>query len=159
LKLAKSHEEIAAIQNAMEMAQQSETSRQQVEEQNRRFKEEMAAQTATTPGTVSSDSSADERPILTEKLNGPHRFVTGTIKNVHCTSPSNMDLDVDGGGKILSLYSHNYYKLAFTALNFTPKGDLHPCSDLEGMHSKVEYVESKSIEGKAGGLASIELHR
>jgi tetratricopeptide (TPR) repeat protein len=159
LKLAKSPGEVAAIQNAMEMAQQSEASRQQVEEQNRRFKEEMAAESTATTGSASSASSADEKPVSAERLNGPHHFVTGTIKNVRCTSPSNMDLDVDGGGKILSFYTHNYYKLAFTALNYTPKGDLHPCSDLEGMQAKVEYVETGTGASKLGGLVSIELRK
>ncbi len=157
LKLAKTPEEVGAVQNEMEIAQQSQSSRERIAEENQKFKEEMAAQ-ATSSSTTTMGDSTTEAPALKETLKGPHRFVTGTIKNVHCSSPSNMDLDVDGGGKTLSLYTHNYYKLVFTALNFMPKGDLQPCSDLEGMHAKVEYIETAGA-AKAGGLVSIELRK
>jgi hypothetical protein len=43
-------------------------------------------------------------------------------------------------------------------LNFTPKGDLNPCTDIEGLKAKVEYAEvsDKSI---AGQIVSVELSK
>jgi hypothetical protein len=40
-----------------------------------------------------------------------------------------MELKVEGGGKTLSLHSNNYFKIQFSAVNFTPEGELHPCAD------------------------------
>ncbi len=40
------------------------------------------------------------------------------------------------------MHSANYFKIDFSALNVTLKGDLNPCADLEGKPAKVEYVES-----------------
>ena len=68
-----------------------------------------------------------------------------------------MDLQVDGGNGAVSLHSGNYYKITFTALGFTPQGDLNPCSDLEGAHAKVEY--SSGSDSKINSLLTIEMHK
>ncbi len=52
----------------------------------------------------------------------------------------------------------NYHKMGFAALGFTPKGDLIPCKDLEGMPAKVEYVVSSANPGTAC-IVAIELHK
>jgi hypothetical protein len=119
----------------------------------------MKAEADSMPAPAAVDEST-EAAKPEESLDGPHRTVTGTIKNVRCLPPAVLDLDVVAdGGKTVALHSGNYYRLQFIALGFAPDSDLRPCSDLEGMHAKVEYVESKSIESKAGGLTSIELHK
>jgi hypothetical protein len=43
-------------------------------------------------------------------------------------------------------------------MNFTPKSDLNPCTDIEGFKAKVEYAEvsDKSI---AGQIVAIELSK
>ena len=61
------------------------------------------------------------------------------------------------GSKTIALHTGNYYKVKFSALNYTPKAELHPCSDLEGMHAKVEYFESAT--SKINGLVAVELHK
>ncbi|MGA2102870.1 MAG: hypothetical protein ABSG34_17310, partial [Candidatus Sulfotelmatobacter sp.] len=88
---------------------------------------------------------------------GPHRFLVGVLKTVHCVTPQ-IDLTVDSGGKLLVVHAENYYKLQFSALNFTPSGDLNPCKDLEGRPAKVEYVESADQSVPARVL-SVELHK
>jgi Tfp pilus assembly protein PilF len=159
LKLAKTPQEVAELQNLMEIARQSQSARARVEEENRQFKEAMKAEADAKQASATVDEST-EAPRLEASLKGPHRTVTGVLKNVHCSPPAALDLDVDaGGGKTIALYTHNYYKLIFSALGYMPKADLQPCSDLEGMRAKVEYIESKSIDGKAGGLTSVELHK
>jgi hypothetical protein len=50
-----------------------------------------------------------------------------------------------------------YFKIQFSAVNFVPNGELHPCSDLEGVHARVEYVESLSKE--PGVIVSVEMNK
>ena len=159
LKLAKTPQEVMGVQNVMGMAQQSLSEQARVEEETRKFNDAMKAEenARQAPAPVEEPSEA---PKLEPSLKGPHRNVTGILKRVHCSPPAALDLEVDvDGGKTVALYTRNYYKLTFTALGFVPKADLHPCKDLEGMDATVEYVESRAIKGKAGGLISVELHR
>lgn len=78
------------------------------------------------------------------------------IRGVQCTAPAQLELKVEGASKGFSLYSNNYFKIDFTAANYKPQGEIHPCTDLEGMKARVQYSEtsSKSIDGQ---ILSIEL--
>ena len=69
-----------------------------------------------------------------------------------------MELKVEGGGKTLSLQSNNYFKIQFSAVNFTPNGELNPCADLDGMKANVQFFDAS---GKAteGQIFSIELSK
>jgi hypothetical protein len=69
-----------------------------------------------------------------------------------------MELKVEVEGRTFSLHSNNYFRIQFTAANFTPAGELHPCTDLEGMKGHVEFFEAagKSAEGQ---IFSIELSK
>ena len=69
-----------------------------------------------------------------------------------------MELKVEGDGKTLSLHSNNYFKIQFTAVNFAPEGELHPCTDLEGMKANVESFETSGKLGE-GQIFSIELRK
>ena len=88
---------------------------------------------------------------------GPHRFLVGVLKSVHCDNPA-LDLTVSTMDKQLSVHGDNYYKIAFTTLGFQPSGDLNPCIDLENRSAKVEYVESADPSAPAQ-LLSVELHK
>jgi hypothetical protein len=109
---------------------------------------------------VETDLSTDV-PRLARKTtfvpSGPHRFLVGVLKNVHCHNP-NLDLAVTSGGKMLTLHSDNYFKIQFSALGFQPNGDLNPCRDLENRSAKVEYVESAD-KSDAPHLLAVELHK
>jgi hypothetical protein len=67
---------------------------------------------------------------------------------------------VEPGGKApaVSVYRNNFSQIAFSVINFTPKSDLNPCTDIEGYKAKVEYAEvsDKSI---AGQIIAIELSK
>jgi hypothetical protein len=69
-------------------------------------------------------------------------------------------LNVEPGGKAkaVSVYRNNFSQIVFTVMNFTPKSDLNPCTDIEGFKAKVEYAEvsDKSI---AGQIVAIELSK
>jgi len=152
LKVAKTPQEVMAVQNELQAVQQMQSARRQNEEEARRFRETM---------TVSQESETEApEPGIQQKeevVSGPHQTVTGTIKNVQCSAPAIMELEVDAGSKTIALHTSNYYKVKFSALNYTPRAELHPCSDLEGMHAKVEYIESAT--SKINGLVAVELHK
>jgi hypothetical protein len=49
-------------------------------------------------------------------------------------------------------------KIECSATNFSPKGDLDPCHDIEGMKAKVAYAEV-SDKTVAGQILSVELSK
>jgi|SRR5579862_1222477 len=155
LQVAKSPAEVSSVQSQIEMIQQSITMRQVAREANQSFQKELKTRVRPSD-SVSAD--ATEPDLKQPDLVGPRRFVTGAIRNVHCFPPTRLTLEVNDGQATLNLQTTNYYKLAFTAVGFTPTGELHPCSDLEGMHGKVEYVTATE-PGKTGSLISVELHK
>ena len=104
------------------------------------------------------DSGSNSKPAEPEEIpKGPHHFLVGTLRNVRCHAPG-IDLAVDSKGKTTPLHNGNYYKIAFSALGFTPKGELNPCSDLEGKPAKIEYIDSPTKLASAYVVA-IELHK
>jgi hypothetical protein len=79
------------------------------------------------------------------------------MQNVQCHS-AGIVLTVVAKDKKMALHSGNYYKIEFTALGFTPKGDLDPCKDLESKPAKVEYIDSPDKPG-SGYVVAIEVHK
>ncbi len=82
----------------------------------------------------------------------------GTLRGVQCWYLTVMTLSVQEARETIYLYSNNYFRIDFSAANFTPEGKLNPCSTIEGMKARVEYAEvsDKSI---AGQILSIELSK
>ena len=140
LRLAKSPEETAMVQNFLVHTEEYATEQEQEKERSLRLAEEWKANAeanATAPANVTAEPPEEELP------KGPHRFLVGTLQNVHCHTPG-IDLKLADKGKTTALHSGNYYKIEFSALGFTPKGNLDPCKDLEGMSATVEYVQSSA---------------
>lgn len=158
-KLAKTPEESQSVDNFLMRAQEYVAAQEQAAEQNRRLSEE--AHAAGKTGFAAEGSANSDVPTVTHRDSfvpkGPHRFLVGVLKNVHCDS-MRIDLTVDSGGKSLALHAESYYKIQFSAINFSPSGDLNPCKDLEGRPAKVEYVESAE-KSAAARVFSIELHK
>jgi tetratricopeptide (TPR) repeat protein len=154
-KLAKSPQEVQAVENLLMNAQEYAAGQEQNAEQNRQMSEE--AKNTPAQGAVAEPAI----PHLTRRKefvpSGPHRFVVGVLQAVHCNAPF-LDLTVSSGVGTLALHADNYYKIQFTALNFQPSGDLKPCSDLENRTAKVEYVESAD-KTDAPRLIAVELHK
>ena len=158
LKVAKAQEDVLAVQAQMENVQHAIAIRRQMEEENQRIREQMKAALSEKSDSVQADEQSATPPILPHEpaLHGPRRSEHGTMKNVRCSWPSVLDLDLDTGEHIIALHSANYYKIVFTVLNVTPKSSLNPCEDLEGTQARVEFVTA-SGKAKAGGMVSIEL--
>ncbi len=87
----------------------------------------------------------------TEPPNGPKHLAVGVIRSVHCSYPAVVEFQVETAQKPVSLYSNNYMKIDLTVLGFTPKSNLDPCKDFEGMKARVQYAESsdKTVDGQA----------
>ena len=43
------------------------------------------------------------------------------LRSVHCSPPTVLELKVEGTGKGISLFSNNYFKVAFSAVNYNPQ--------------------------------------
>jgi hypothetical protein len=94
----------------------------------------------------------------TEPPNGPQHKATGILRSVQCEYPSELEFQVNTGGKPVSVYSNDYFKIDLTAVGFTTADSLNPCKDFEGMKARVQYAESsdKSIDGQ---VIAVELRK
>ena len=156
LRVAKSPQETAMVRNFLTRAEEYTAAQQQAAEQSSRVTEDLKT-TAQANSEFARQGIANGEAVEEEVPKGPHHFLSGILQNVQCHAPS-IDLTIAARGKTTPLHSGNYYKIGFTALGFTPKGDLNPCKDLEGMSAKVEYVES-SAKSTAPYVVAIELHK
>ncbi len=155
-KLAKSPEEVQAIETLRIGAQDYAEAQARAAQQNQIVKQ---GDGEAAPAQITSTETDVPRLVRRKPFvpSGPHRFVVGMLKNVHCDNP-NLDLAVTSGAKTITLHSDNYFKISFTALGFQPSGDLNPCHDLENRSAKVEYVESAD-KSDPPHLLSVELHK
>jgi Tfp pilus assembly protein PilF len=154
LRLTKSPQETAMVQNFLTQVERYADAQQRMEQARLTDQPKTNVEADAAPAQQTNDI-AEQPPE--ELPNGHHRFLVGTLHDVHCHAPG-IDLTVAANGKTLALHSGNFYKIGFTVLGFTPKGDLNPCSDLEGRPAKVEYVES-SAKPAAAYVVAIELHK
>jgi predicted Zn-dependent protease len=160
MSLAKTPADINSVQNLMEEARQYQAAREQNEQ------ERQAGQRSqpTFPQAESSAQApkADSDPLSSlpaqEEPHGPRHGLKGTIKDVRCSQPAIMELKVVADSGTTSLHSNNYFKIQFTAANYAPAGELHPCTDLEGMKARVEFFEA-SGKLSEGQIFSIELSK
>ncbi|HZZ39066.1 MAG TPA: tetratricopeptide repeat protein [Acidobacteriaceae bacterium] len=113
------------------------------------------------PGSaVSAPAQEQKEPVFKHPTEAPHgRMLTarGVLRGVTCSYPAVIELRLEGGAKTLSLYNNNYYKVDYSASNFTPSGDVHPCQDLEGMKAEVEYfvTADTTTDGQIVGIMMI----
>ncbi|MGD0824603.1 MAG: tetratricopeptide repeat protein [Terriglobales bacterium] len=155
LRIAKSRADTAMVQNLLTQVEQYSAAQQQEAEQNQRLSEALKADAQAE--AAAGESNADAEVHQEDLQKGPHHFLAGTLQNVQCHS-AGIVLTIVAKSKTMTLHSGNYYKIEFTAIGFTPKGDLNPCKDLEGKSAKVEYVESPAKPGTAYVVA-VELHK
>jgi Tfp pilus assembly protein PilF len=153
-KLAKSPQEKQWVENGIKQAEQFQADQQRIAEDERAM--DKAAKDS---GSVAASSAQTPPKLVPREFvpSGPHRFMTGVLKNVHCDS-SNMDLAVKAGTKSLNLHADNYSTIEYSVLGFQQKGELKPCRDLEGRPAIVEYVESAD-KSETAHLIAIELHK
>ena len=163
---AKTPEEMALVQNRIGEIQHFQAAREQAERANQDAADSKHDHMVE-EGLPASEKPDDTGPAFVnppkleyplERPHGPRHLVDGVIRGVRCTAPAQLELKVESAAKGLKLYSNNYFKIDFTAVNYKPRGEIHPCTDLEGMKARVQYSEtsSKSIDGQ---ILSIELSK
>jgi Tfp pilus assembly protein PilF len=161
-EVARTPLEVDVVRRVMKQVEQTKVQMEQLKQQQA---EAQVHTTLITQGAAESGSGAEgnEQPAPppkhpTETPHGPMRVVRGVIRGVTCGYPATMQLRVETGSKKLSLYNNNYYKVEYSAANFTPKGDVHPCEDLEGMKAEVEYFATadKTVDGQIVGIMMIK---
>ena len=177
MSLAKNPAEDARARTFLQNAEQYQAAQERREQYNRNASQEEQSATQKSTSADSSDNSAPPKlahrpavdanpadsaqPTLApreEVVRGPQRFLTGVIKNVRCSGLTAMDFLLVAGGHEVTMHSPNYYKIQFSALGFTPTGDMQPCTQIEGRPAKVEFIEptDKSIKDQ---IVSVEIHK
>ena len=162
LKVAKDSGETASVENALRMAQNYKDMRERIDERNRTTAEANAsAERPVIRDATEKDGETAPPRLVTRKSSefpphGIHRILTGKVTSVDCHMPAVLDLKFVVGSNTTALHSDNYYKVQFSALGFTPNGELHPCTDLQGMQAKIEFVE---IAGDVHQIVSVELRK
>jgi Tfp pilus assembly protein PilF len=156
IKVARTPEEVAALENRIKELEGFEARREQPAKANQQLAENVRIRA--TDITIHNSAIAKPPKHPTEELRGPKYIVTGVIRGVQCTYPAVIEFKVQAAGKSFDVYSNNYFKVDFTAANFTPKQDIHPCADLEGFKARIEYspVSDKSVDGQ---IASVQLSK
>jgi Tfp pilus assembly protein PilF len=160
---AKSPEAAEAIRLHLQQVRQFKA---QVEEQKRRIAEfqsqpdrptEITTEVTSTTGvqgqtlhTLTIPSKPPAVQHVAEKPHGPMLVARGVIHAVTCSYPSGIDLQLQTPTKKLTLYHTNWYQIDFSAGNFEPKGELHPCDELDGMKAKVTWfaTSDKTADGQ-----------
>ena len=108
--------------------------------------------------TVGGTHEPEPEPYPTAPPAGPLHTARGVLRAIHCSYPTVLTLQVDQAGNPLTLYTNNYFKVAFSTADFTPTGDLDPCRAIAGMKAKVDYT-AVSDKRVAGQIVAIELSK
>lgn len=168
LKIARNPQESAMVQSEIDAIQRFVASGGHFVEQPRETEENHADESISidqppvlrhTPRSSESQDSAPPAEVQGAQATtprGPQRTATGTIHGVHCTARTVLVFTLEGSSKALQLKSSNYFRVSYSALNFTPTADMDPCKDLEGAKAKVQYFESAAGSGE---VTAIEISR
>ena len=170
--VARTPEQVATVQTRMGQVEQYRAAAAQSRQQEKvaAIRPTATSVTDTRTNTITSsdgrtfvikpDTAQDTRKYPTEAPTGLHHTVRGVLRGVHCGYPSviTFNLERSGRPRTLLLYRNDFKQIEFSATNFTPKGDLNPCTDMEGLKAKVQYAEV-SDKSVAGQVISVELSK
>jgi tetratricopeptide (TPR) repeat protein len=95
------------------------------------------------------------RPARPELL-ATSRVAEGTIKNAMCSGAATLQLTLASKAGVFDLYSDNFFKLPYRALNFQPAGVINPCTDLKSWHARITYRPAKG-HTRQGEMTGVDL--
>ena len=84
------------------------------------------------------------------------RAVEGTIKDSKCSGASTLEITFTSPTGEMQLFSDNYLKIAYRAVNYNPEGILNPCVGMKGWHARITYHPAKSQQNQ-GEMVAVEL--
>jgi len=117
-----------------------------------RRRERALASEPTGPAPEAEPHVPPPKPALLSRLD----TIDGRITASQCSEGARLDLVVEAPAVTRYLYSYNYFKIPYKALNYTPKGALNPCSDMKGMRSHIIYHLEKDSADR-GELVEVQL--
>ena len=160
-RVTKSAEDSSAVEGRIA---QLESFQAQIAESAKRRSEAPAQDAAVSSTEVRSGLAVprpgpDEPAYPAEPPTGARHTVAGVIRGVKCSYPTILTFTLDRPGNPITLYTNNYFKIIFTTgANYNPKGDIVPCSGIEGLKGKVVYSEVTDTR-VAGQVLSVELSK
>jgi tetratricopeptide (TPR) repeat protein len=169
LQVATKPEEKATVQQRLQVIEDYKEIRQRAEAQHS-SEVSSAASTVTVQQTTEqaitgapANQSVSVKILATppkhpDEARGPRYLVSGVVRDVQCSYPTVLELKLQSGAKAVSLYSNNYYKVNFFAVNFTLKRNLNPCRDLAGLKARVTYSETSDTMTD-GQIVAMELSK
>jgi tetratricopeptide (TPR) repeat protein len=158
-KVAKDPVEAESVQERIEEVEKVKAARAEAEAYQKQQAVDHANGPAGIPSTEVVTVAVDTAKHPTEPVTGPKHAAVGVIRSVACSYPSVLEFRVENGsGKDVVVYNNNFFKIELTVIGFTPKGDIDPCTDFDGMKARVQYVESsdKSVDGQ---VIAVELRK
>jgi len=96
------------------------------------------------------------RPPARPEVLARRAEVDGKIVRAQCEGSTSLDLTLTSPRATQHLYSDNYFKVVYSALNYTPHGILNPCTDLQGTRAHIVYHPAKDEAGE-GELIEVQL--
>lgn len=153
--VAKTPQELEIVEARLGQVQLYRGEMAQAEKQ--RAAEQTMVQDVPNSSAAPTANQVNQEPALqhpTEKPHGAKLTVQGVIHGVQCSYPAVIDLQVASAKGTVKLYNNNYYEIEYSAVNFKPEGDIHPCNDLEGAKAKVRYfvTADKTADGQIIGI-------
>jgi Tfp pilus assembly protein PilF len=133
MKLAASPEQVASMQNQIASFERYQADR---ESTAREYRQQNQAQVSEEQSFIPGDQGAATPSSVAhaeDDGHGPRRTVKGTLTGVQCSDPAIIKLKVERAGKPVSLRARTYYKIQFSALNFTPSGASCPAGTSRGL--------------------------
>lgn len=155
VRLARNPQQVSQAQSQIGQIQQAQQSRAQIEQQQREYTSRQAQANASTVVDIVPVAEAPKHPA---EANGPKHSILGVIQGVTCGYPRVLEMKIESAGKTYNFYNNDFSKIDLTALGFTPKNSMNPCTDFGGFKARVQYAESsdKTVDGK---IFAIELRK
>ena len=155
VKLASNPQQMSQAQSQIDQIQQIQQSRAQIEQQQREY---ASQQTQASAQTVVKVVPVMETPKHPTGANGPKHTILGVIQSVSCGYPTVLEMRVEAAGRTYNFYNNDFSTIDLTALGFTPKDSMNPCTDFKGFKASVQFAESsdKTVNGK---VFAVELRK
>jgi tetratricopeptide (TPR) repeat protein len=154
LKLAKDPVEAERTQNALENAERYQ---EMVEDAKADADATKNTPTLRMESRVETPAEVQVRSPQ-HSLKGPRHEAKGILENVQCSAPAQLEFNLAGQNRTIPFHSDNYYKVIFSVVGFTPEDELHPCTEIEKLHARVQFVDS-ATKGEPGQVVAVELSK
>jgi tetratricopeptide (TPR) repeat protein len=148
--MAKTLEEQAQAMAIISNAQQLQEFQKRAKEREEEFKQAQAKEAAreSSPSAPAAGSTAEQVSAPgTERSSHPLRpnllatrlVAEGSIQEAKCPGGSTLEITLNSLHAVLQLYTDDYRKVIYNALDFNPQGILNPCTDIKGRHARITY--------------------